>query len=225
MRMRRKPWARPELNACPFFVQTPDECLGKWHSLFTKDRPVDLELGCGKGYFLAGAAPADPGTNYIGVDVKDAVLGPAKRNIEEAYRAADREPDNILLTALNIERIRDAMGKNDTVRRIYINFCNPWPKIKHRKRRLTHPRQLEQYKTFLVPGGEIRFKTDDDGLFEDTLGYLAECGFQVTAVTHDLHGDGWAENIMTEYEIKFLEKGIKIKALRAVYPGESAAGN
>ncbi len=221
MRMRRKPWARPELNACPWFIQHPEDEKGKWSSLFLRNQPVDLELGCGKGYFLAGVAPANPLTNYIGIDVKDAVLGPAKRNIEKAYREAGREPDNILLTALNIERIADAMGPEDKVRRIYINFCNPWPRVKHRKHRLTYPKQLEQYKTFLIPGGKLFFKTDDDGLFSDTLGYLAKCGFQVTAVTYDLHGDNWPDNVLTEHEEMFLEKGIKIKALWAVYPGET----
>lgn len=217
MRMRYKPWATKELNACPFFIRHPEQYPGKWHSLFSRPQPVDLELGCGKGLFLAGAAPADPLTNFIGIDLKDTVLGPAKRNLEAAFREAGREPDNVLLVAMNIERIAEDMGPKDAVRRIYINFCNPWPKPRHHKRRLTHPRQLESYKKFLMPGGEIVFKTDDDALFTDTLGYLAECGFEVTEKTYDLHGDNRPENILTEHEIMFLEKGVKIKALKAVY--------
>ncbi len=219
MRMRFKRWAGPELDACPFFIRHPEQYLGKWHSLFAREQPVDLELGCGKGFFLAGAAPWNPQTNYIGIDIKDAVLGPAKRYIERAYQVAQREPDNILLTALDIERIKTAMGPEDAVHRIYINFCNPWPKPKHHKRRLTHPRQLEQYKKILEPGGEIFFKTDDAPLFSDTLGYLRECGFTVTWKTDDLHANCPPENVMTEHEIMFVEKHIKIKALKARYPG------
>ncbi len=218
MRMRNKPWAGPELDACPFFIRKPQERLGRWHSLFPRTQPVCLELGCGKGFFLAGAAPADPGTNYIGIDIKDAVLGPAKRNIEKAFDDAHREPDNVLITALNIEHILTAFGPEDSVRKICINFCNPWPKPKHHKRRLTHPRQLESYKKILEPGGELFFKTDDDGLFADTLGYLAECGFSVAEQTGDLRGERRPDDILTEHEIMFLEKGIKIKALRAFYP-------
>lgn len=221
MRMRFKSWARPELEACPFFVGKPEACRGKWHSLFPRRQPVELELGCGKGFFLAGAAPANPLVNYIGIDVKDAVLGPAKRIVEHAFREAGREPDNVILTALNIERIADAMGPDDTVRRIHINFCNPWPKKRHQKRRLTYPDRLEDYKRILEPGGEIFFKTDDEALFSDTLGYLAQCGFRVTAKTYDLHGDNWPSNIMTEHEILFSKKGIPIKALKAIYPGNS----
>ena len=218
MRMRYKPWATRELDECPYFIRHPEECLGKWHGLFSHDQPVELELGCGKGLFLAGMAPAHPEVNYLGVDLKDTVLGPARRNIEAAFQEAGRAPDNVLLTAMNIERISASMGSGDLVRRIYINFCNPWPKPRHHKRRLTYPTQLEQYQKILAPGGELVFKTDDDYLFVDTLGYLDGCGFRVEEKTYDLYGDKWPGNVQTEHEIMFLEKGIKIKALRAVLP-------
>ncbi|HCW80717.1 MAG TPA: tRNA (guanosine(46)-N7)-methyltransferase TrmB [Ruminococcaceae bacterium] len=217
MRMRYKPWATKELNACPFFTRHPEQYLGRWHDLFPRRQPIELELGCGKGFFLAGAAPMNPQVNFIGIDLKDTVLGPAKRNLEAAFAEAGRELDNVLLVAMNIERISECMGPDDTVQRIDINFCNPWPKHKHHKRRLTYPRQLENYKKILGSDGEIFFKTDDDDLFTDTLGYLSECGFTVTNKTYDLHGDNWPNNVMTEHEVMFLKKGIKIKALKAVY--------
>ncbi len=223
MRMRYKPWAPKELNECPYFIRHPEEYLGKWHSLFQRNQPVELELGCGKGVFLAGLAPVNPSTNYIGIDLKDTVLGPARRNLEAAYREAGREPDNVILTAMDIERIAECMGPEDAVRRIYINFCNPWPKPRHHKRRLTYPRQLENYKKILAPGGDIAFKTDDDALFADTLGYLAESGFEVTEKTYDLHAENRPDDIMTEHEIMFLQKGIKIKALKAVVRGENGS--
>lgn len=215
MRMRNKAWARPELDACPFFIRKPESYIGRWHSLFERDQPVYLELGCGKGFFLAGAAPKNPRINYIGIDLKDSVLGPARRMIVKAYQEAGRKADNVILAELNIERILGAMNSADTVDRIYINFCNPWPRQKHQKRRLTHPRQLRNYRKFLLPGGEIHFKTDDDGLFRDTLGYLSECGFEVTSQTYDLHAEEHPDNILTEHELMFLQKGIKIKALTA----------
>ncbi|MVB12386.1 tRNA (guanine-N(7)-)-methyltransferase [Caprobacter fermentans] len=215
MRMRTKHWAAPELNACPYFYRKPEQYLGRWHSLFARRQPVYLELGCGKGLFLAGAAPRNPQINYLGIDLKDAVLGPARRNIEQAFREAGRPVDNVILTALNIEQIQNAMGPQDQVSRIYIHFCNPWPRKKHKKRRLTHPRQLVHYRQLLVPGGELHFKTDDDELYEDTKEYLESCGFEILTQTKDLYADPPADNIQTEHEKMFLQQGIRIKALTA----------
>ena len=108
------------------------------------------------------------------------------------------------------------LGEQDNIKRIYINFCNPWPKGKHRKKRLTHTRQLEKYKTFLAPNGEIYFKTDDDDLFNSSLGYFEEAGFEIIKKTYDLHAEPiWENNIETEHEKMFSEQGIKIKALIA----------
>ena len=108
------------------------------------------------------------------------------------------------------------LDKTDEIERIYINFCNPWPKGKHRKKRLTHTRQLEKYKTFLKEHGEIYFKTDDDDLFDSSIKYFEETGFKIERLTRDLHSNNIFENnIVTEHEIMFSEQGIKIKALIA----------
>ncbi len=116
----------------------------------------------------------------------------------------------------NVELIDNVFGDGDKVDRIYINFCNPWPKAKHNKRRLTHTRQLEKYKTFLKEKGEIYFKTDDDELFEASLEYFKESNFKIKAITYDLHKEPIFEtNIETEHEKMFSEEGIKIKALIA----------
>lgn len=102
------------------------------------------------------------------------------------------------------------------VDRIYINFCNPWPKPGHNKKRLTHPKQLEKYKIFLKPEGEIYFKTDDDNLFNSSIRYLEESGFKIIKKTYNLHSEPiWENNIETEHEKMFEEQGIKTKALIA----------
>ena len=108
------------------------------------------------------------------------------------------------------------LGEQDKIQRIYINFCNPWPKAKHNKRRLTHTRQLESYKTFLKSDGELYFKTDSDELFADSLEYFKEAGFNVKKITYNLHEEPIFEtNIVTEHEKMFSDEGIKIKALIA----------
>ncbi|NRT33165.1 tRNA (guanosine(46)-N7)-methyltransferase TrmB [Clostridium beijerinckii] len=216
MRMRKKPWARPELEGCDFFVINPKEYKGKWKEFFGNDKPIYLELGCGKGTFMAVHASENPDINYIAIDIKDEVLGLAKRNIEKAYEEKNRKTDNIKLMAQEIGLISEILSKEDVVSRIYINFCNPWPKEKHKKRRLTHMRQLEQYKTFLKSQGEIYFKTDDDELFEESLEYFNEAGFRIKYITYDLHNSDVQGNVQTEHEKMFSEQGIKIKFLIAM---------
>ena len=217
MRIRYKKWARPELEASKFYIDNPEELKGKWKEKFkNKNNPIHLELGCGKGQFISNLAVKHQEINYIAIDLVDAMLGLAKRNVEKIYKENNLEPTNIYLTRFDIERILLILDKKDEVERIYINFCNPWPKGKHRKKRLTHTRQLEKYKEFLKPGGKIYFKTDDDDLFASTLIYLEETGFEVEKKTYNLHNeDIFDGNIETEHEKMFSEQGIKIKALIA----------
>ena len=144
------------------------------------------------------------------------MLGLAKRNIEKEYLNAQKEIDNVLLTAYEIEIIQNILNEKDLVDRIYINFCNPWPKPRHNKKRLTHTKQLEKYKIFLKPDGEIYFKTDDYNLYKSTIKYLEETGFEIIKQTEDLHKEPiWENNIETEHEKMFEEQGIKTKAIIA----------
>ncbi len=217
MRIRYKKWARPELEACKFYINEPEKLKGKWRENFKNpNQPFYLELGCGKGQFMAKLAIENLDVNYLAIDLVDAMLGLAKRNIEQAYIDNNIEPNNILITRFDIERILLILDKEDKVDRIYINFCNPWPRGKHRKKRLTHSIQLEKYKQFLAKNGEIYFKTDDDDLFLASLGYLEESGFEIIKKTYDLHQEPIFErNIETEHEQMFSKQGIKIKALIA----------
>ena len=217
MRIRYKKWARPELEASPFYVDNPESKRGKWKESFKNPSlPLYLELGCGKGNFIAEMASRHQEINFLAIDLVDAMLGLAKRNVEQIYKEKNIEPENIILTRFDIDRILLILSEEDKIDRIYINFCNPWPKGKHRKKRLTHTRQLEKYKVFLKEDGEIYFKTDDDDLFNSSLKYFEETGFKIIKKTYDLHSepDFWY-NIETEHEKMFSEQGIKIKAVIA----------
>ena len=216
MRIRSKPWARPELAACPYFTENPVEFKGSWRKHFARpEQPLHIELGCGKGGFMAQLAPSQPDINFMALDIKFEMLGVARRKIAAAYEQGSIAADNILLVKTNIESIIPIFSAEDSVSRIYINFCNPWQKAPDKKHRLTYPRQLMKYREFLCDGGEIRFKTDNDGLFEDSLGYFEECGFEIEYLTRDLHSSDFAGNIMTEHELMFSAEGIPIKMLIA----------
>lgn len=141
-------------------------------------------------------------------------FGYVRRKVEQEYEG--RKVENLLIVAQNIEQILDIMDEKDMIDRLYINFCNPWPRPKHKKKRLTHTKQLEKYKVFLNDGSEVYFKTDDDGLFDDSIKYFEESGFEILNKTYDLHKEPiWENNIITEHEKMFSDDGIKIKALIA----------
>lgn len=217
MRIRFKPWTRPELEASKFYIDNPEDYKGRWKEAFKEpNNELHLELGCGKGSFISQLAVKNHNINYLAIDLVDAMLGLAKRNIEQKYNEAQKEIDNIIITRYDIERILNILSIEDNVTRIYINFCNPWPRGKHHKKRLTHTRQLEKYKQFLSKNGEIYFKTDDDALFIDSLSYLKQEGFNIEKCTYDLENEeNFWDNIVTEHEQMFMNEGIKIKAVIA----------
>ncbi len=214
MRIRRKKWARPELEKCEYYLENPIQNKGKWKEQFKKEQPIHLELGCGKGDFISKLASKNENINYIAMDIKCDMLGYVRRKAEIEY--GNKEVENLLIVAQNIEQILDIMDENDEVERLYINFCNPWPRPKHKKKRLTHTKQLEKYKVFLKENAEIYFKTDDDELFNDSIKYFNDSGFKIINTTYNLHEEPiWDNNIITEHERMFSEEGIKIKALIA----------
>ena len=216
MRMRRKAWARPELDACNFFIKNPIAQKNNWKTFFeNSENEIHLELGCGKGVFLKDISLANRSINYIAIDISSDILGVAKRNLEKAFAAKNATPNNIALVAQDIESINDIIGKEDKISRIYINFCNPWPKKRHKKRRLTHITKLNKYKEFVTQDAKLYFKTDDDELFEETLEYLNECNMKITYLTRDLHNSDFKENYLTEHEIMFTNEGIPTKFLIA----------
>lgn len=208
MRLRKKWWARPEMEASPLVIVEPKELKGKWQEEFKNNNNIYLELGCGRGRFITTRAQQNSNINFIGVDLKDEVLIYALKKLE------DTELQNARLIPMNIAGIAEVFEK-DEISRIYINFCNPWPKDRHNKRRLTHTKFLTEYKKFLKPNSEIWFKTDDTELFEDSQEYFKESGFSIEYLTYDLHKSDFTQNVVTEYEEKFTSLGMKTMFLLA----------
>ena len=208
MHMRKKKWARPELDACAWFTGQPEHYRGRWGDQFAKRQPLHVEIGCGKGVSTAQMVSDCPETNFLALDMSPDVLGDARRNI---VRACGGEPDNVWLARCDAAKISELIAAEDGVSRVYLSFSNPWPKPRHHKRRLTHPRQLLQYREFLAKGGEIWFKTDDDELFDDSLVYFDVSGFERVFLTRDLHASGFTPNWVSEHEQKYAAQGVPIK--------------
>jgi len=207
MRLRKKGWARPELEKDPNVIFTPSEHKGTWKELFGNNHPIYLELGCGRGRFINQLARTNRNINYLALDVYDELLVHVLRSANQNHL------NNLKVIPINIETIGDIFAQ-DEIEKLYINFCNPWPKKKHHKRRLTHPNFLRGYQTFLKEGSELWFKTDDDLLFADSLEYFKAAGFIELYKTYDLHQSDFQGNVMTEYEEKFYHQNIKIKFVR-----------
>ena len=216
MRIRKKKWAEPELLACPYYIREPERLRGHWRGFFGNDHPIELEIGCGKCTFVAEKARRCPDINFIAVDIKNDMLGVGRRNIERLFAETGGSPANIALVRYNVDELDKIIAPEDEIAVMYINFCNPWPRLKHNKRRLTHPRKLNMYKSFLSDNAVIYFKTDDDGLFDDSIGYFESCGYTIRRLTRDLHHSDVHDNIVTEHERMFSDEGVPIKYLEAV---------
>ncbi|AZV57830.1 tRNA (guanosine(46)-N7)-methyltransferase TrmB [Clostridium sp. AWRP] len=208
MRLRKKWWARPEMEASSLTIIEPQKYKGKWKKEFKNQNDIYLELGCGRGKFLYTQALNNTNVNYIGIDLKDEVLIYALKKIQEA------EVTNARIMPMNIAQVEEVFDK-DEISRIYINFCNPWPKRRQNKRRLTHTVFLNRYRKFLKLGSEIWFKTDDRELFEESQEYFKENDFEIRYLTYDLHSSDFTQNVVTEYEEKFTSLGMKTMFLIA----------
>lgn len=210
MRLRKKPWALPTLASSPYVIQDPVPFRGRWFSFFGKGGPLHIEIGTGKGKFITTMARLHPENLYVGIEMKPEALIYALRRIEGC------PTKNIGLLLFHADRLEEAFSEGE-LDRIYLNFTDPWPKKRHAKRRLTHPRYLQTYRRLLKPGGEIHLKTDHPSLFEYSLNTLSDEGFRLRNITFDLHHSAFAEgNVTTEYEEKFMARGIPVYRLEAV---------
>ena len=208
MRIRKKPRTEEKLQNFSDFVtveEIGEEKQGCWRKIFSDnlDRELFVELGTGKGDFICQLAEKNPDKNFLGLEMEKEVVLKAARKIQE------KNLSNVRLAVFDINNVEKIFADGE-VDRLYINFCDPWPKKRHAKRRLTYVTFLDKYKKILKSGGEIHFKTDNRDLFDFSLEQFAEKNFEVRDVTFDLHANEPAENIRTEYENKFSAQGFKI---------------
>lgn len=231
MRLRRKPWVDAALEEysdivvikeIPFGVpeqsgsglekrNAHEHRKGQWHEVFGCKAPLYVELGTGKGQFISELAEKNPSINFIGIEAQQDVLYYAAQKVRE------KGLTNVRLLVFDINHVLDIFAPGE-VDRLYINFCDPWPKVRHAKRRLTHANFLNKYRILLPAGGEIFFKTDNRPLFEFSLEQFEACNLQVAKVTFDLHNSDYQGNVMTEYEKKFSGMGTPINRCEVKFP-------
>lgn len=207
--MRKKPNLVPRLEKCAeLMIDSPEELRGRWSGSFGGYKGLRVELGCGKGRFTADCAQASPDILLVAVERDPSAL------VMAMERVRGRGVGNVRFILGDVGGLKAAFADGEA-ETLYINFCDPWPKSRDAKLRLTAPAFLRMYADVLAPGGEIRFKTDNAPLFDWSVERMEEEGWELKDVTHDLHANGEV-GIMTDYEAKFVAQGMKINSLTAV---------
>ncbi len=174
------------------------------------DRPLYLELGCGKGKFVCEMAKKYPTVNFIALEKVPNVL------VSAVERAQSENLDNVRFICGSAENLLLFLDEN-TVDRLFLNFSCPYPKHTYANHRLTHPKFLKLYKQLMKDGARIEQKTDNMGLFEFSIEQLSKEGFVLGNISLDLHNSGVEDNVMTEYESNFVSIGKPIYRLEAVW--------
>lgn len=211
MRLRNVPGAREVMVENQYVFTEPEGMKGTWSEVFNNDNPVRIEIGMGKGRFVSTLAQLNPDINYVGIEKYSSVL----------LRAVEKQDElnlpNLRFIRMDAEAITEVFDRGE-VDRIYLNFSDPWPKDRHAKRRLTSRQFFERYNIILKKDGQVEFKTDNTPLFDFSVEEVKEAGWQLRAVTYDLHNDAklCEGNVMTEYEERFSAAGNPICKLIAV---------
>jgi tRNA (guanine-N7-)-methyltransferase len=213
LRLRKKPWIAEALTGFTNIVlHTPGEELkGNWAELFGNHLPLHVELGTGRGDFITGMGERyQDQTNFVGIEAQKDVLYNA------ALKAQEKGLNNVRLLVFNVNDLLTVFAPGE-IDRLYINFCDPWHKNRHAKRRLTHAGFLEKYRIVLKTGGQLWFKTDNRPLFDFSLEQFNQFGLKLNHITYDLHNSDFTDNIMTEYETRFSTLGQPICRCEATF--------
>ena len=198
MRLRNVPKAKEILDNSNYIIHNYLEMTGNFHSVFSNDNPIYLEIGTGKGNFIIENAKRYPNINFIGIEKYDSVL------VRAIEKPGCLELDNLKFIRTDAKNIDNIFNKE--ISKLYLNFSDPWPKDRHEKRRLTSDTFLKRYDNIFVNDKIIEFKTDNRKLFEYSVKSFTDYNYRINSLSLDLHQDT-SDNIMTEYEEKFSKKG------------------
>ena len=198
MRMRNPKNKDEIISTCDYFYNIDNG--------FSNNNPIHIEIGMGKGQFILNMALQNPNINFIGIEKYTSVAALAIKKINE-YK-----PTNLKII------IGDAINLNEILKNkvscIYLNFSDPWPKKRHARRRLTSQDYLQSYDELFGNNEKIIIqKTDNDDLFAYSLEQYNDYGYKIEQISYDLHHED-IPNVMTEYEEKFSQQGVKIKYVK-----------
>jgi len=207
VRLKNVKGAKEIIESSPYIIKEPWKYKGKYDELFGNKNKICLEIGMGKGDFIINMALKNKDINYIGIEMFDSVIVRAVQKLDSL------DIPNLKLIRFDATDIEDIMEKDiDT---LYLNFSDPWPKNRNEKRRLTSERFLNRYDKIFKKDRHIIQKTDNRKLFEFSLMSYVNHGYIIKDISLDLHSDDY-DNVMTEYEKRFVERGLKIYMVEVV---------
>ena len=204
MRLRNVKNKEEILNNSSYFMGTGEEFIGKWSNVFKNNNPIYVEIGMGQGKFIIENAIKYPNINFIGIEKYDSVVAKCLPKIPEGL-------DNLKILRMDALNIDKVFLKE--IDRIYLNFSDPWPKVRHSLRRLSSKVFLKKYDSIFKNDKEICMRTDNRDLFVYSLLSFSEYGYVLRKLSLDLHGEDIDNLITTEYEDKFSDKGMPIYAV------------
>ena len=207
MRLKNVKGANDIIIKGKYYVDNPYQYKGNWNKLFDNNNPIYIEIGMGKGNFIIENAKRYKDINFIGIEKYDSVI------VRAIQKSNDLELDNLKIIRIDANKLNEVFDKEiDT---IYLNFSDPWPKDRHAKRRLTSPIFLDIYDNIFKDKKSIIMKTDNIDLFNYSIDSLTSHGYDIIYKTNNLDCLN-EDNIMTEYESKFYNKGIKINKFEGI---------
>lgn len=208
MRLRRVNGAEEIIKASKHCINNPEEHCGSYSKIFENDNPIRLEIGMGKGQFLINMAIKHPNINFIGIEKYTSVL------VRAVEKLGKDSINNLKFINGNAEDISSFFSKE--IELIYLNFSDPWPKKRHSHRRLTSNKLLRKYDDIFKNEKVIIMKTDNQMLFEESIISLNNYKYLISEITLNLQkSDNAQNNVMTEYEEKFVNLGLPIYRLVA----------
>ena len=211
MRLRYVEGAKDLIKAYPeLIIDTNKIEMIDFKQKFNNDLPIHIEIGMGKGAFVYTLAKNNPTINYIGIERFDSVI------VRALEKVIENPLKNLILLRTDAVDLNHIF-KKQSISRIYLNFSDPWPKVRHEKRRLTHHKFLRSYHSLVLPKTELHFKTDNLELFNFSVEEITNYPMEISYLTRDLHNSDYVANIMTEFVEKFSKQGNLIYKLTAVY--------
>ncbi|MDD7043880.1 MAG: tRNA (guanosine(46)-N7)-methyltransferase TrmB [Peptoniphilaceae bacterium] len=207
MRLRHKPNAIPEMEENEYVFFDGGRYKGKWQEVFGNDRPIELEIGAGRGDFICKKALSNPGSNFVALEMNTNAFVVASRKI------LDNKLTNVRGLVGKAEDLEDIFA-NGEISKIYLNFSTPWPKKRHHKRRLSHKRFLDRYINIIKDQAILELKTDNEDFFDASLEYFEDFNMDILEVDRNL---AYEKSISSEYEDKFRKRGMPIYYVRAKF--------